>query len=237
MFVEALIVDPDAATTQHYVPQLDAYIAAQLTGEPYLERFPAVTIHLDGCVTCAEAYARLYELALADSTETLAEPHSMPEPDLSFLQPFAIERLGAQLRDALHWVGERLTLQFTPELLPALRMQPALGSVRAPADEERYGEIILRLTPEQTGNIWPASITAYRDKQHPSTCLIEVEVQPPGRSWPDLGEIGVAIRLGDQSDTTTTDAWGLAVFANVPVEGLAEMQIAVDLDHPHSPSP
>lgn len=75
---------PAAEACEACLRRLDDYIAAQLAGDAYLEQYPDVAVHLDACVECAGAYARLYELALAEASDALPAPASVPAPDLNF---------------------------------------------------------------------------------------------------------------------------------------------------------
>ena len=91
----------------HVLDQLDDYIAAQLASEAYLARFSDVAIHLDACLDCADAYARLYELEIAEATNSLPSLTHDALPDLSFLTrpqaPQSASDLVAQLRAAVQF--------------------------------------------------------------------------------------------------------------------------------------
>ena len=76
---------PSESECELYLPRFDAYIAAQLAGEDYLTRFSEIAIHLDSCESCADSYARLYELEVALAAEALPAPQTIPAPELSFL--------------------------------------------------------------------------------------------------------------------------------------------------------
>src|SRR5512145_1594603 len=89
LLAQALRLSQNEEACQQCLSQLDDYISAQLGGEDYLAGWPEVAAHLDGCLSCAEAYARLYTLEQAILTDTLPEPAQLPEPDLSFLLPEA----------------------------------------------------------------------------------------------------------------------------------------------------
>jgi len=210
----------------HYTDQLHDYIAAQLAGAPYRAQFPAIALHLDGCVECAELYDRLYLAALAEQQAQLAAPAVLPEPDLTFLQPAALPTLLAQVQSAFQRIGARITLQLTPDLLPALRPALATAALRAPTDEARYHDVLLELT----GDEWPLTLRAYRDAQQPDTCLVEVQLTLPDRAWPNLGDLAVTLHRQDKQRTLLTDAWGLAVFEEVAVAELAELQVEVVLE-------
>jgi hypothetical protein len=236
--------EPDAAACRVCLSRLDEYVATQLADEDYVARFPDVVVHLDACPDCADAYAQLYELELAEAADRLPQPERLPDPDLSFLQPQAsgplspaalqarlrTAALTERLRDALHRAGDRLTLQLSAKLLPLMRPSPAAAQTRAPADSERFNEVLLALEPdEELRPDLPVTLVVYRDAHHPGMCLVEVIVEPPGRSWPELEGIGVALLVAGERRKATTDAWGLAVFEGVPVAQLADMALEITL--------
>jgi hypothetical protein len=242
-FVKALS-EPDIATCAACISQLDGYIAAQLSGQDYQARFPDVAVHLDACLDCAGAYARQYELALAEATDRLPHPDHLPRPNLSFLRPSTTDPLtpGAahtslsaqavteRLRTAVRRVGNRLTLQLSADLVSLLRPMSPTPALRAPDDAERYREVLLTLDPHEPSHPeMPFGLSAYLDTHQPERCLVEVTVVPPDREWPDLGGIRVALIAAAETRETRTDAWGLASFEDVPVARLADLSIEIDL--------
>ncbi|MCI0397404.1 MAG: hypothetical protein L0332_29480 [Chloroflexi bacterium] len=239
--VEVLRQRPDEATHQAALGQLADYVAAQLAGQDILALYPEVAGHLDACPECAGAYARLYELEAAG--EALPQPGQLPAPNLAFLRTAAGRQqqveLAERLLAAVRRAGNRLALHFSAELLAALRPPPAAlalratsaDSVQAPADSERYSQVLLTLEPAEAVRAQlPLSVTAYRDEQQPADCLVEVVVEPPGRGWPDLAGIPVTLVVAGERRRATTDAWGLAAFAGVPVAQLPDVIIEVELD-------
>ncbi len=243
LLIEVLRSEPDDAACQACLDRLDEYIAAQLDGQDYVACFPDVAMHLDACLDCADTYARLYELELAEAADCLPQPDHVPDPDLSFLlpgtagplSPAALRTRSAaalteRLRAALHRVGDRLTLQFSTDLLLSLRPSPAAAQVRAPADTERYGEALLILEPDEALHPdLPVTLTAYRDTRRPDACLVEVVVEPPGRSWPELGGIAVALIVAGERHEARTDAWGLVALEGIPIARLADLTLEITL--------
>lgn len=228
LLARALQARPDEAECQRCLNQLDDYVAAQLAGDDEAARFPEVAFHLDACVECAGAYARLYELALAEAANQLPQPDRAPAPDLSFLRPSPLTALAEKIRSAVRRAGERFTLQLSADLLPLLRPAPVFAPVRARTAEERYAEVLLTLEPDETlRRDLPFALVAYRDAQQPDLCLLEITVQPLGQSWPDLAGIGVAITIAGQRREAVTDAWGLASLEGVPVAALPELLVEV----------
>ncbi|MEW5987782.1 MAG: hypothetical protein AB1791_14200 [Chloroflexota bacterium] len=225
---------PDEIACQNCLAQLDDYVAAQLAGRDYLAAFSNVAYHLDACLECAAVYARLYELELAAAGGRLAAVMHIPAPNLSVLLSgrSRFQRDGSSwkrdLQESVQRMGDWLRLQLSADLLPLLHPTPTLAALRAPADSERYAETLLNLEPDEALRPdWPATVTAYRDSHHPEECLIEVMVELPGRSWPDLAGIPVILVTAGQRREALTDAWGLSAFAGVPVSHLPDLTIEI----------
>lgn len=212
---------PDDATCQNILLALDGYIATQLAGQNYQLRFPEVSFHLDGCLTCAHAYARLYELALAEAAQQLPAPAHIPAPNLDFLNRETAVSLPQLLQNALHRTANYLTLQLSAQLLPLLQPPPALA-LRAPTDEGRYAHCLLLL---EATNTLPLSLAVYQDAHNPTNCLVEVTLELPDRHWPDLAGTAVSLHTPTHQAHTTTDAWGIAVFEGIKTAELPHLTI------------
>jgi hypothetical protein len=223
---QTLALHPIEVDHQTVTSQLTDYVAAQLAGQDYRVQFDRVARHLDTCIECAEAYNLLYELAVAESSQQVALPAHWGKPDLTFLAPPAATVVLAQVRAAIQRFGERLRLQLTPDLLVALRPAFTPATTRGAGEDQRYGELLLRLElPDELALDWRASLVVYRDAQHPEDALVEVTVEPAGRSWPDLEGIAVTLATGEGEQTAVSDAWGLATFERVPIASLEGMRI------------
>ena len=238
---DVLRSNPDAADCEQCLTHLEVYIAAQLAQEDYLDRFPTVAGHLDTCPDCAGAYARLYEVELAAAANLFDSSVSAPAPDLGFLSteeaeladPSAEMNLEQYLRAALERTGDLLRLTLSTDLLTLLQPSTAPAPTRAPADSTRYADLLLELDPpEMMRDDLPLTVTAYRDSQQPEYCLVEVVVEPPDRSWPDLAGINVTLLIAAERQVATTDAWGLASFENVPIIHLANLSLETTLSPP-----
>ncbi len=226
-FLAMLQSQPTEADCQRCIEQLNDYVDAQLAGSHYQTEFPFVTRHLDNCVACADAYARVYELELAEQNGRLPQPVHIPDPDLSFLGQSA--NLWAALQTALQHTQERLTLQLDSALAALLAPQPSLAMTRS-TEDARFGAQILSLTPEQVPETTlPFSLAAYADKKNAELCLVEITVEPPGQSWPDLGGKQVQLRFADVLHTETTDDWGTAVFPDIPRTELENLHFDISL--------
>ena len=218
---QILLSGPNDEACQQCLNQLDDYIMSQLAEEDYLTKFSEVAIHLDTCLVCAAAYNRLYELETAVATNTLPQPKHLPKPDLSFLIP-----LVQQLKEALQRHGNRLSLQLTTMLVEMLR--PSTPATVMRSSEGQYQEQLISLTPQNATDLdLTFTLTVYRDKQVPNTCLLEVKVEPPGQSWPALGGKEVTIMYNNAKQTEVTDAWGIASFTGIPVDALGQLYLEI----------
>ncbi len=212
-----------------YIEQLPDYIAAQLRGENGATQFPELSEALDAMPELAAAYGRLYDLEIAEVQQKLTAGEKPPAaPDLSFLATNKIP-LGQRLKEALQTVGEQIQLQFNEALLTLLAPPPAAAMVRsAPVDAERYNQHIVSVTPEALPDlVMHLTIDIYQDTNNPEDCLVEVTVEPEGKSWPELEGSEVTITYGDQSQTAETDAWGNVSFTDVPHSQLGSLKISV----------
>ena len=217
-------------TCDRCIEQLSAYIDAQLAGEDYLARFPEVAAHLDACLDCAGAYARLYDLEIA-ARSGLLPVSDIPAANLTFLdreRPRSAIDLGQMLAQALRSTADGLVFQFSQALLVLLQPGPQPAAALRSTPDARYGDVLYRLTATQAPDREMAfELVVYQDKQDPAHCLIEIQLQPAGQNWPDLPIYDVALQAGNAVRTVQTDAWGLASFEDVPLDHLAEMSVTV----------
>ncbi|RMG95296.1 MAG: hypothetical protein D6706_12270 [Chloroflexi bacterium] len=231
-FLRALQLQPTSTDCEHCITQLDTYINLQLSGEPYQKKMPEVTLHLDICPECADIYARFYELALALATNTLPEPKTIPEPDLSFLStPQTTPSLPELLQKAVQQTANWLSVQLSELLLPLLQPPPTAFVTRTLAERVRYEEVLLHISPEQLP-FWdfPVHITAFRDRTEPSQCLVEVSVLAPGKEWPELAGQRVRLIVDERREETETDPWGVAAFPDVSVSDLPRLRLEIELN-------
>lgn len=218
-------MNPDPAACDRCLEKLDDYVAAQLAGREYTTLFPEVATHLDACVQCAAAYARLYELEA--EAGALARPEEIPEPDLSFLPG---ESLATILARSVQRQGERRSLRLPLRL--QMRLSEALLALLAPpaplvatrsGDRLRY-----ELSPEQAAEAdLPLHLRVYEEGQRPGMGVVEITVAPPGESWPDLGGRTITLAYGDTRRRETTDAWGVTLFRDVPLASLGAATVIV----------
>lgn len=206
--------------------QLEAYVQTQLNRPAAAAEFGWLRQHLDSCPACAEAYGLLYELVWTEENGRLPQPTHIPEPDLRVLSQSG-DWLKS-LKDALLITPEQVRLQLNEALVRLLTPSPAPASTRAGGDG-RYQSKLLELTADQAQSAAvPFTLTAYADQQQPDRCLVEITVQPPGQSWPDLGGNQVAVTAAGQTVVAATDDWGTAVFPDLPRSQLETLVIIIE---------
>ena len=155
----------------------------------------------------------------------LLAPAKLPSPDLSFLQ--ARPSLSSLLSAHMQTTADKITLQLTDVLLALFNPLPQAAPVRSVSG--RYTDVIHILTPEHVPELaLPFSLTAYRDSQHADLCLLEINVSPPGISWPDLEGYVVQLTYADQVRDAKTDDWGTAVLTDIPINQLPELLITIE---------
>ena len=226
-FLQTVYQSSDDATCAQVQAQLLDYVNTRINTyvnwNQSLQAFTEVRQHLDSCVNCSEAFAQIHETILA----TQSESQSLPTPDLGFLQPQL--SLSERLNDAISQLGDRIRLQFSVDLLPALRPAMATGALRS-AQNQPYGELLLQLDPPaELIERWNTTISVYRDHQSPILCMVEVTVAPPDRSWPDLAGIPVTLSIGTDERAQETDAFGVVSFERIAIEQLPAVAIAVQM--------
>lgn len=228
---EALQNTTEDAACDTCLSGLPKYVEAQLDGRNLLAEFPRIANHLDGCLQCAAAYARLYRLERTALADTLPELERPRQADLSFLPPHSapIPSLGQRLKDAFTEIQSGLRLQLTADLLPGLQPPMVLVPTRA-AEDERYAELLYALDSRETvASAAPFKLAVYRDAEQIQNCLVEVTVGPPGRAWPQLGDIRVTLELADSRREGLTNHWGVAAFDAIPAAELGSLTVEVQL--------
>jgi hypothetical protein len=227
-FLAMLRQQPTEADCRVCQSQLHDYVVAQQAQEDVQARFAWTRQHLDSCVECAEAYSQLYEMVLAEAQDQLPQPEHIPAPELSFLT--AVPHLPTALSQAIQQTQQRFTLQLNELLTSLLAPAPQTALTRS-TGQGHYSQKLLELTPEQLPeSAIPFTLTAFADQEQPGRCLVEVTVEPPGLSWPDLGGREVMLTAGEHSQTAQTDEWGTAVFPDILILDLDTMRLDVTLE-------
>jgi hypothetical protein len=214
-----LLTQPTEQDCQACLDVLDAYIGAQLAGQPYQTEYPQVAQHLDSCVACAESYAVLYESYHAAAS--LPTPAHIPQPDLRFLQQTAAEQLAELLGQASEWLGDQLRITFSQALFGLLPPTPALAVRGSTAVPDQDFTITLG-----TGQFSQVRVQIYRHETA-NTADLHLQLSMPNREWPDLAGIKVTVIAAGQQTTDYSDPYGEVVFRTLPLPALASLQITI----------
>jgi len=208
------------------------YVSTQIGGEDPRARFADVALHLDRCERCAEVYAALFEAETLAIAGALPMPQDPPALDVALLDDPGPTRsagdVAALVGRAIRRAAGSLVLRLDPDLLRAMGStlsSPALQPVRSHAHGRRYNQLLQRLEPSPE---WPHQLSIWRDNDHPDRVLVSVKLHVPGRAWPDLEGLTVALAFDDGRHTVLTDAWGEAVFEDVPLSALAALEVTLD---------
>ncbi len=212
--LNALVDDNDCDTQQL---QIEAYAAAQITGDAYDGTFWHVQRHLDRCVDCAELYAERYDEILYANA---------PKADLSFLkqEPSLVQRLREQMTQ---WQG-RVQLQLSAELQALLTPLPTLATVRRTSGDKMM--LLLHLSSAQTSphsQATPFSIKIYKKLQNQEMGVVMVKVEPPDKSWPMLSGYTVELKTTSFTQTQESDPHGEVVIASVPLTELDTLTVTI----------
>lgn len=208
--------------------QLPDYVEAQLNGRNYTAEFPALATALDASPELATAYQHLYDLEQALATDQLPLATPPGKPNLHFLpQPNTTPSLAGRLRDAVQKTGAKIQLQLDEALFSLLAPPPAIGSTRSNT-VNRYNTHLAHLTAEQLPHLQlELTVDIYQNETDPTDCLVEVNVIPEGKSWPELEGSLVVIHYAETHLTAETDSWGNASFTDLPAAGIQTLQLEI----------
>jgi hypothetical protein len=221
--------------------QLDDYVAAQLTGQPYMTMFPIVARHLDRCVICADDYARVYDARLSEASSVV--PRTRRVPDLSFLLPeqtqsqsrvspaqlraqLRADQLKAVLHQRLERSLNRVRLVIDRTLLDLLPPPQRGGLAFRDAGEPRPTVELHIESPHAT--ITRVDLQAY-DAEGPSFQIVRCTIALREREWPDLADVPIRLIWDEGQREMLTDAWGEVVFTDVPADVIGRMALEVDV--------
>lgn len=228
LFEDETLPTPDCPGCQD---QLSAFVDAELGGEDAAAAFPAVRSHLAGCPTCRLVREELTALLSLEHAGQLAAPPPPAPFDFGYLPaPATRPAADAPKRDRpwrLDALG-RLIIQFSDELLRSLQgpaLQPStLKSASAQAVQVAVAGEIDDL------NVHVSAEPTARD---PRLIDVEVEVDIPSRGgWPNLaGSVVTLFVEGDAIDRQETDAFGKALFENIPADVLPRLSILIEAEH------
>lgn len=108
---------------QECLAALPEFVSAELEGRDVASLFPLVKAHLNRCDECAEQYAELLELSIAEADDVIGKPTTTPQFDFSFRSSPPIRNLKpeswrAKLPDL---VAQLQNLILTPHVALAAR--------------------------------------------------------------------------------------------------------------------
>lgn len=225
LFEDETFPTPDCRGCQD---QLSAYVEADLAGNDAAAAFPTVHAHLAGCATCQRAHAELRTLLALEQSGRLVEPPVAATFDFRYLPRQAVTPQSEAQPSSQPWRLDalgRLIIKFSAELLRGLQgpaLQPSYLKSDAPQP----------LTYTLTGAVddLDLRINAEPARGDPDRYDVEVEVDVPSRGgWPNLAGSVVALYVKDEEvDRQETDAFGKALFENVPADALAGVAIMVE---------
>ncbi len=236
---QALLAPIDTAACTACLDELEDYITDQLASADYHARWPWSRSTWTAASTAPKSYALLYQVRLAE--HSLPQPARIPAVDLSFLQAGAVGPLApADLRAnrqarrlqrvlgaaASTRSGARLRLTLSQALLDLLAMRPA-GPALAFRSAEEQALLELALD-EPNAEVARLQLSAYATPAPSEHCTVRIQLALHDREWPDLAGVRVALLTQDEHRQTTTDAWGEATFADVPLAALPILQIEID---------
>lgn len=207
---------------------LSAYVDAELSGNDVASAFPAVHQHLAGCTTCGPIHGELKALLALEQSEEFDVPPVAPTFDFGYLSQSATTPDSQPQPASQTWRLDalgRLIIQFSADLLRSLQgptLQPSYlkGDASQPLTYALIGavdDLDVRISAEPVRN-------------NPDRYDVEVEVDIPSRGgWPNLAGSVVALLVQSQEfDRQETDAFGKALFEDVPADALAGVAIVVE---------
>jgi hypothetical protein len=237
--IRALSTDEeDPLTCTECEALLPDYVQAEQNGSGNEARWQPVAVHLASCPACTVARAELVSLLDLTFGEASQPPAPTPAPDLAFLRPALkepadLDEPAAQSKPAappwrLDDLG-RMIVELTDELLGAL-LPPARQPACALAGLKSAAPGTLFRLPIQAPDAGlNVTIQAETARAAPDRCTLTVSVDIPSRGgWPHLAGTEVTLcQAGREPDQEWTDAYGEALFENVPVAKLSGLVIEV----------
>lgn len=184
-------------------------------------------MHLDSCTSCSSAYELLYDAVEAERNGTLPAPGAVPAPALDFLKEKI--SLPEKLRDAVRFSTKKLTVQLDQLLLSLLvQEQAARPALVRSVGSGRYTNKLFELSSSQLpGETVPLKVAAFKDNEVEGVALVEINVEPPGKAWPDLANYEVNLTTHSQQESAMTNEWGTAVFPSVNIQYLGTLKLQV----------
>ncbi|MDQ1301102.1 MAG: hypothetical protein QG637_1023 [Chloroflexota bacterium] len=212
--------EEDSASQECRITQavLSVLVEASLAGRAPASVDAAAWAHIQDCPACGPLYRDALALVQAERNAALETPPLTARFDFAYLGAGA-EAPTPAAANPLWWLDElgRLVIRFTADLLASLQ-PPALQPAYLKGAGEAAGETI-RVVADDLA----AHIRAEAHAPGEERCVVEVAVEIPSRGgWPNLAGITVSLRQGAaELASQETDAFGHAVFDDVPTSNLA----------------
>jgi hypothetical protein len=200
---------------------LPSFAVAMALGQAPELRFPDIAAHFQDCPDCRAELDALLALTIPAYRGQIAPAERYPIFDLTFL---GMASPGAQEAKSSWFIDDmrRLVVEFSEELLAALRQQTFAQAARGPA--------IYHYTPEPAppGNLG-LTIDVFADERVADQGNIQVLLDVPSRDPFDQSGTRVNLRIGDLIWEGSTSTSGSVTFAAVPLRELARLRIEIAL--------
>jgi hypothetical protein len=208
---------------------LPDYHHAVLDGHTDQARWRPVALHLQLCPHCEAAYAEIADMFAIGDGERGEEPPIYPTPQLPFLRPKPAAAQQTQ-QPWWHWNQfGRLVIAFSEELLRSLPPPPQLAYATAQHRANALMAPLWLLTLDEELDSMAVRITAAQMQNDLERCTLLIDVNIPGRGWPDLAGARVILKRGDEHlATQETDAYGKAAFEAVAIAELPVLVIEIE---------
>lgn len=221
--------EEDPLTCTECEALLPDYVQAEQERRGGEARWQPVVAHLATCPACTAARAELVSLLDLALGARTPPPARTPAPDLAFLRPAQDEPADrTQPSWRLDELG-RMIVELTDDLLatllpPARQPAYALAGLKSAVPGTLF-ELPIQ-APDAGLNV---TIQAETVRAAPDRCTLTVSVDIPGRGgWPHLAGTEVTLcQVNGEPCQEWTDAYGEAVFENVPVAKLSGLVIEV----------
>ncbi len=209
---------------------LPEYAMVRLRGKAPDATWRELEVHLRDCDECSVELDDLCEMLIDSASGSLAPLSSYPKPDLSFLErgrvreaERVVERQGrldeTTGERSVYGIVERLIIQFTENLVAAIRQPQLAGAFRQPF----YGSY-------QHPRSDPSDLSVTIDFSNPDRsellCDVLVTVVDPQNPFDQEGH-SVQIRYGTVTHEDTTDHRGCACFDRVPLAVVPQLQFTI----------
>jgi hypothetical protein len=229
--------EADRLTCAECEERMPGYITAMAAGQAGEALWHTVALHVQTCPRCAATYADLTDMLAIGNHERGVEPPSYPAPRMPFARAkrspprparrtvFAqVGRSAPALPWRLDQLG-RLVVELSADLVSALRVAPA-----APAFAKASAQpVLIQLALADAVEDLEVTIVVRQARGAPDSCSITVQVHIPSRGgWPSMAGSEVSLHRGaDELAIEVTDAFGNAVFEDVPADDFSQLVVII----------